>query len=151
MKLRTKPQAGQPFKIHSYIGTDVALPGETGERPPRSAKLVVDVDMGSYPGGGDFRIYRLCANRKRSMWILWRSGEDEDGAYTQHSRIATGRPYRGYAARLAAKQLLTKAWQDERDREDWRPPSALVMNAGLLDRDDIRQIKQTVFGEDAVC
>ena len=35
------------FKIHSYVGTDIALPGQTGERPPRSAKLVVDIDMGN--------------------------------------------------------------------------------------------------------
>jgi hypothetical protein len=141
----------QRFKVQSYIGTDIALPGETGERPPRSAKLVVDLDMGSHPGGGDFRIYLLSTNRERSLWILWLNVEDENGNYTQYSRIATGQPYRGYPAKFAAEQLLIKAWQDERDIEDgpWSsgPPEVLVMNAGLLNKEDIRRIKLTVFGE----
>lgn len=135
------------FKIRSYIGTDIALIGQTGERPPRSAKLVVDADMGSFPGGGDFRIYRISTNRQRLMWILWRTGEDENGAYTQHARVATGRPYRGYPAKFAAEQLLTKVWQDERDKEEWVPERWFVMNAGLLNQEDINRIKLTVFGE----
>ena len=152
LKHRTKPRTGQHFKVHSYIGTDIALLGETGERPPRSAKLVADLDMGSTPGSGDFRIYRLSTNRERSSWILWLSGEDENGAYSLHCRIATGRPYRGYPAKFAAEQLLTKAWQEERDIEvktwpDIRPPEALVMNAGLLNQEDISRIKLAVFSE----
>jgi hypothetical protein len=150
------------FKIHSYVGTDIALPGQTGERPPRSAKLVVDIDMGSNPGSGDFRIYRISSNRERLLWILWLSAEDEDGAYTQHCRVATGRPYRGYPAKVAAEQLLTKAWQDERDKYSdqfqhiellvpkgtlWIPHDTLVMNVGLLNQEDINRIRLTVFGE----
>jgi hypothetical protein len=41
----------QHFKVHSYIGTDIAQLREDGERPPRSAKMVVDLDLGSSPGG----------------------------------------------------------------------------------------------------
>jgi hypothetical protein len=147
LRHRTKPRTGQRFKMHSYVGTDIALLGETGERPPRSAKLVADLDLGSTPGSGDFRIYRLSTNRERSSWILWLSGEDENGAYSLHCRIATGRPYRGLSAKFAAEQLLTKAWQDERDKWDWVPPEALVMNAGLLNQEDISGIKLAVFGE----
>ena len=43
--------------------------------------------------------------------------EDADGEPLYY-RIATGRPYRGYGARLAAEQLLIKAWQAERDELD---------------------------------
>jgi hypothetical protein len=140
-----KSRGQQKFKVRSYIETNLFR--ESRERPPKSAKLVVDVDMGSTPGGGDFRIYLLSANRERSSWILWLNREDENGAYTQYFRIATGRPYRGHPARFAAEQLLTKTWQDERDMCGWVPPEALVLNAGLLNQGDVRRIKLTVFGE----
>jgi len=90
--------------------------------------------MGSGPGSGDFRIYLLSTNRERSLWILWLMGENEKPLYC---RIATGRPYRGSPAKFAAERLLTKSWQDERDTEGWHPPEALVLNAGLLNREDI--------------
>ena len=139
---RKKPQIRPEFKAHSRIGTIMSQDRMGKDRPPRSAKLVAELDMGSTPGSGDFRIYLLCTNRERSSWILWLDTEDENGAYNQFVRIATGRPYRGYPAKFAAEQLLTKAWQEERDIEakawhDIDPAEALVMNAGLLNQEDI--------------
>ena len=103
----------QPFEIQSYIGGDIAEPREDGERPPRSAKFVVYLDMGSGPGGGDYRTYLLCTNRERSDWTLWLRCNDYDLGKPLYGRIATGWPYRGYEARFAAEQLLIKSWQDE--------------------------------------
>lgn len=142
---RTKLQTQPEFKIHSYIGTDIAQLREDGERPPKSAKLVANLDMGSGPGSGDFRIYLLSTNRERSLWILWLKAGD----YLEHAccRVATGRPYRGLSAKFAAEQLLIKSWQDERDKEEWFPVDWLVMNAGLLNQEDISRIKLAVFGE----
>ena len=45
----------QPFDVQSYVGSDIAQLSGDGERPPRSAKLVGSLDMGSGPGGGDYR------------------------------------------------------------------------------------------------
>jgi hypothetical protein len=111
---------------------------------------VVDLDMGSGPGSGDFRIYLLSTNRERSLWILWLRGENPEKYRPAfwHCRVATGRPYRGYSAKFAAEQLLIKSWQDERDKMQWVPPQALVMNAGLLNEEDIDRIKVAVFGEE---
>jgi hypothetical protein len=54
-----KSENRQPFAVRSYIkkwnSSDLAQI-RAGERPPRSAKLVADLDMGSSPGGGDFRM-----------------------------------------------------------------------------------------------
>jgi hypothetical protein len=138
------------FEVQSHIGTDIYGFREDGERPPRSAKLVADLDMGSHPGGGDFRKYLLSTNRERSSWILWVEGEDEESSrpHSLYCRAATGRPYRGYPARFAAEQLLIKAWQDERDLWHWVPPEASIMTPGLLSQEDINRIKGIVFGDD---
>src|SRR3954454_14663473 len=95
----------QPFEIQSYVGSDIAQLREDGERPPRSAKFVVDLDMGSGPGGGDYRTYLLSTNRERSLWILWLRGNDYDSGKPMYYQVATGWPYWGYAARFAAEQL----------------------------------------------
>ena len=134
----------QPFEAHSYIGSDIAQLREDGKRPPRSAKLVAYLDMGSGPVGGDYRRYLLCTNRERTLWNLWLIGVNEKLLYCE---VAMGQPYRGYPARFAAEQLLIKSWQDERDLEGWHPRKALVMNAGLLNQEDIRRIELAVFGE----
>jgi hypothetical protein len=145
LRHRTKPQTGQRFEAHSYVGTDIGQLHEDGERPPRSAKLVVDLDLGSHPGGGDYRTYLLSTNRQRSAWTLWIRGNDWDKPL--YCRIATGRPYRGYPARFAAEQLLIKSWKDARDKEGWHPPWASVFEPGLLNHEDVDRIKLAVFGE----
>jgi hypothetical protein len=135
-------QSRQQFKVKCYTGRQLR---EDGERPPRSAKLVVSVDMGSGPGGGDHRSYLLSTNRERSLWVLWLRGDDWE--VPLYCRIATGRPYRGYPARFAAEQLLIKSWQDEHDKEKRLPPYVSVWTTGLLTDEDIRRIKRTVFGQ----
>jgi hypothetical protein len=40
-----KAENRQQFEVQSYIGSEVAQLHEDGERPPRSAKLVVGLDM----------------------------------------------------------------------------------------------------------
>jgi len=145
LRHRRKLPTGQHFKVHSYIGTDIALFHEDGERPPRSAKLVVDFDLGSHPAGGDYRTYLLSSNRQRSAWTLWIRGNDWDKPL--YCRIAAGRPYRAYPARFAAEQLLIKSWQDARNKEEWLPPYACVLKPGLLNQEDINRIKLAVFGE----
>jgi hypothetical protein len=133
-----KSRNQQHFKVHSYIGEL----REDGERPPRSAKMVVDLDLGSSPGGGDLRTYFLSTNRNRSAWILWLRGNDWHKPL--YCKMATGEPYHGYPARFAAEQLLIRSWQDE----GLRPPYVTVSGEGLLTKQDIQRIKATVFGED---
>jgi hypothetical protein len=131
------------FEVQSYIGSEIAELREDGERPPRSAKMVVELDLGSGPGGGDYRTYLLSTNRERSLWILWSRAYEDKPLYC---RIATGRPYRGYPARFAAEQLLIKSWQDERDLEGLLPDCARVLREGLLNKQDIHRIKMAVLG-----
>lgn len=144
MSPRTKVQTRPEFKVRSHVGTDIAQYHEDGERPPRSGKLVVDLDLGSHPGGGDYRTYLLSTNRPRSLWTLWIRANDWDKPL--YCRVATGQPYRGYPAKFAAEQLLIKSWQDERDKWGWVPAWALVLEPGLLRQEDINRIKLAVFG-----
>ncbi len=53
------------LEVQSYIGSEIAQMGSQGERPPRSAKLVVSVDMGSGPGGGDYRTYLISTDERK--------------------------------------------------------------------------------------
>jgi hypothetical protein len=46
MRQAMKSENGQHFDVQSYIGTDIAQMRADGERPPRSAKLVVDLEIG---------------------------------------------------------------------------------------------------------
>jgi hypothetical protein len=137
MRQTMKSENRQPFEVQSYVG------GEDGERPPRSAKMVAHLDLGSGPGGGDYRTYLLSTNRERSLWILWL-----DWDKPLYCRVATGRPYRGYTARFAAEQLLIKSWHHERAVYGWLPDCALVLQEGLLNKEDIHRIKMAVLGED---
>jgi hypothetical protein len=146
-----KSENRQYFEVQSYIGTDIA-DITRGERPPRSAKLVVELDMGGCPGYDLFRGYLLSTNRERSSWILWLEGNHPDGYGRPflYCRMAEGRPYRGYTAKFAAEQLLIKSWQDERDKWGLDRPCGSVLRAGLLKQKDINRIKVTVFGEETI-
>ena len=126
----------------SYIGSDIAEIGFQDDRPPRSAKFVVSLDMGSGPGGGDYRTYLLCTNKERSSWNLWM----EYSGHGQYCRIAWGEPYRGIPAERAAELLLTKSWEDERDIEGLYSYGKLsVEGDGLLTAMDIHRIERGVF------
>jgi len=143
MKSKNPP----PFKVRSYIGTDIAQFLESGgERPPRSAKLVAALDIDPSPGSSDYRIYLLSTNQKRSSWILWQRA-DTDYLPNSYCRVAAGRPYRGYEAKFAAEQLLTKSLEDERDKWGNVPMHAHVDKAGLLTKEDIDRITLAVFGK----
>ena len=126
----------------SYIGSDIAEIGLSNERPPRSAKFVVSLDMGSGPGGGDYRTYLLCTDKERAYWNLWM----EYSGHGQYCQIAWGRPYRGIPAERAAELLLTKSWEDERDLEGLYSYGKLsVEESGLLTAMDIHRIERGVF------
>ncbi len=74
---------------------------------------------------------------------------DYDTGKRTYGRVASGSPYRGYPAKYAAEQLLTKVLEEERDI-GWVEQSPWgVMEAGLLDADDIERIGMTVFAEEA--
>jgi hypothetical protein len=49
MRQAVRTENRQPFEVQSYIGTDIAQMRDDGERPPRSAKLVVDLEIGPNP------------------------------------------------------------------------------------------------------
>ena len=116
-------------------------------RPPRSAKLVADIDFGSGPGGGDYRTYFLCTDKTRSGWYLWLRLFDEDIGKPKYHMEAYGKPYRGYPAKYAAEQLLTEVLEEQRDDGTWTAsPPWYVMKPGLLSTDDIQQIGLNLFG-----
>ena len=128
--------------MDSYIGIGIAQIGYDDDRPPRSAKFVVSLDMGSGPGGGDYRTYLLCTDKERSSWNLWM----EYSGHRQYCRIAWGRPYRGIPAERAAELLLTKSWEDERDLEGLYFYGKLcVEGEGLLSAMDIHRIERAVY------
>ncbi len=82
--------SNQNFETQSYIGSDIAQMGYEGERPPRSARFVVAIDMGSGPGGGDYRTYLLSTDKERSGWTLWQMGHDYDTGKRLYCRVAYG-------------------------------------------------------------
>ena len=128
--------------MDSYIGSGIAQIGYDDDRPPRSAKFVVSLDMGSGPGGGDYRTYLLCTDKTRSYWNLWM----EYSGHGQYCRIAWGEPYRGIPAERAAELLLTKSWEDERDIEGLYSYGKLsVEGDGLLTAMDIHRIERAVY------
>ena len=59
--------------------------------------------------------------------------------------MAYGSPYRGYPAKYAAEQLLTKLLEDESHIGWVASPPWHVMKPGLLDSDDIQRIGSAVF------
>jgi hypothetical protein len=110
---------------------------------------VVDLEIDPNPAGGVYRTYLLSTNRERSAWTLWLKGENPDASRPRflYCPIAIGRPRRGYPAGFAAEQLLIKSWQDERDKWGLAPVKVFIWKSGLLTKQDIHRIKQTVFGE----
>jgi hypothetical protein len=140
-----KSSQDQRFTIESFAGVDL---GQLAEKPPRSRKLVAYIDFGSGPGGGDYRTYFLSTDKERSAWYLWLMVPDFDTGKRTYGRVAYGSPYRGHPAKYAAKQLLTKTLEDDRDVAWVAPPPWSVMEPGLLDSDDIRRIGLAVFGAD---
>ena len=151
--LAMKSPNRQPFSAESAesnAAQDIEIMRELDQRPPRSAKLVACIDFGSGPGGGDYRTYLLSTDRGRSGWSLWLMVSDYDTGKQIYCEAASGSPCRGYSAKYAAEQLLTKVLEDERDIGWADPPPWGVMEAGLLDADDIERIGTTVFAEDAL-
>src|SRR4051812_16613944 len=122
--------------VECYIGSEIAQMRSNGERPPRSAKLLARVDLGGGPGGGDYRAYFLSSDVERSGWTLWQSGADYDTGKPFYCRVAHGTPYRGVKANDAAEQLLTKAWEYERDLEGSEPQWVIIEEPGLLGLED---------------
>ena len=114
------------------------------EQPPRSAKVVASVDMGSGPGGGDYRTDLLSTDRKRSGWTLWAGGDDSAGGRKLYCTIAWGKPFRGYSARYAAEHLLAKSWEDE-VALGCLGTRVVVTAPGLLTEEDVRRVAQRVF------
>jgi hypothetical protein len=133
------------FEVLSFIGSEIAEMGY-GERPPRSAKFVASIDMGSGPGGGDYRTYLLSTDKYRSCWTLWREGSDYDSGKRAFCRVAYGTPYRGRSAEYAAARLLTKAWADERD-QGMLEPHPFVEAEGVLTAAHIERILRQVYDE----
>jgi hypothetical protein len=142
----------QPFEVQSYIGTDIAQLRDDGERPPKSAKFVADLEIDPNPAGGVSYTYLLSANRERSSWILWLKGENPEAERPPflYCRIATGRPYHRYDAKFAAEQLLMKSWQDERDVGRSAPMEICIWKPGLLTKQDIGRVIVAVFGDHRV-
>src|SRR4051794_13893966 len=126
------------LEVQSYVGSDIAQMGSQRERSPRAAELVASIDMGSGPGGGDYRTYLLSTDRERSGWTLWQKGSDYDTGKVLYCRVAYGTPGRGIHPKDAAEELLTKTWQAERDLEGVLPHRILVELAGLLTARTIR-------------
>ena len=141
-------QSNQNFEMQSYIGSESWYMVSEGERPPRSAKLVARIDMGSGPGGGDYRTYLLCTDKKRSGWWLWLMRSDYETGKPLYCTVAYGRPYRGYPAKWAAELLLTRSWEDEHALEglgDLGRPYVVIEEDGLLTAEDIERIELAVF------
>jgi len=88
------------------VGCDFFELAADGERPPRSAKLVASLDLGSGPGGGDYRKYYICSDKHRTGWALWEMINDYDTGRPIYARRAWGEPYKGYRAVEAAKRAF---------------------------------------------
>src|SRR5262245_25027324 len=107
------------FKTDSYAGSDIAELRLDGEKPPRTAKLVVELSWSWGPAHSRTSTYLLSTDRKRSAWYLWERGTDYDTGKSMYARAAWGEPYHGYSASFAAKHLLAAAWQGEMNQGWW--------------------------------
>lgn len=132
------------FEVESYIGTPMAEFQSDAPRPPRTARMVVAVDMGSGPGGGDYRTYLLSSDQSRSCWILWAKSADYDTGRPVYCRMGSGEPYRGITAKDAAEYLLAITWADE-IAEGWLG-QVLVTEPGLLTAEDVARIERRAHG-----
>jgi hypothetical protein len=143
-----KPHPQKPFEIQTRVGIDLEELSTWGEHPPRSAKLVAHIDFGSGPGGGDYRMYLLSTDKNRTEWRLWLRYSDYDNGKATFYMIAYGAPFRGNSARYAAEQLLTKVLRDEL-KIDWvRLECWSVMEAGLLNAEDVDRIAEQLIDEE---
>ena len=133
----------KPFQVQSYIGSEIAQMRRGGERPPRSAQVVASLDMGSGPGGGDYRTYLLSFDE--AGWTLWQEGTDYDTGEPLFCRVAYGWPYQEDELESAAERLLTRVWEDEL-AEGTMPSAVGVVAPGLLTEDGIARLALRIFG-----
>ena len=141
MKSSTKQQ----FSTTSYAGVGIEQMHEPGTRPPSEAQLVVYLDCGSGPGGGDYRTYFISADKNRSVWELWQMISDYDTGESIYVIVAYGEPFQGYSAKQAAELLLTKSLIDDHDIEWVSEPPWTIMKSGLLEPVDIERIEHAIL------
>jgi len=134
------------FEISNNIGCDFFELAADGERPPRSAKLVADLDFGSGPGGGDYRKYYLCSDKHRTGWALWEMINDYDTGRPIYARRAWGEPYKGYPAVEAAKRMMLDCLLAE--SRLWEVNEIRACGEGLLGGEDFDRILE-IIEEDA--
>jgi hypothetical protein len=113
-------------------------------RPGCTSEFVASIDMGSGPGGGDYRTYRLSTDKLKSCSILWEERSDYDSGKRVFCRVACGEPNRGRSAEFAAALFLKKVWEDERDA-GMLEPHLLVEAEGFAEQ--IKRILRTVYDE----
>jgi len=133
----------QPFEISNMVGCDFFELAADGERPPRSAKLVASLDMGSGPGGGDYRKYYICSDKHRTGWALWEMINDYDTGRPIYARRAWGEPYKGYPAVEAAKRMMLDCLLAE---DKYRTEIRVEVD-GLLDGNDFDRILEIIEEE----
>jgi hypothetical protein len=141
--MKEQSSAAPAFKVHSYIGSEIAdFDPERKERPPRTAKLVVGGDWSWSPAHSRSARYFLCTNRARSCWILWEEGFDDNTGKELYARVAFGYPYRGVPPKTAAEYLLRETWKDGATVYDQEIGGFCVAEPGLLDAADVERIEE---------
>jgi len=135
----------EAFEISNNVGCDFFELAADGERPPRSAKLVASLDLGSGPGGGDYRKYLICSDKHRTGWALWEMINDYDTGRPLYARRAWGEPYKGYSAREAAKRMMLDCLLAE--SRLWMVNEIRVEVDGLLDGNDFDRIMEILAEE----
>jgi hypothetical protein len=132
------------WPVQCYVGSEIGELRTDGERPPRSARFVAELDLGSGPGGGDYRKYYLSTDRKRRFWILWLRA-DLDGV-AHYCRVALGERDRPMTPKQAASLLLKESWKEEY-RQGRLPTPVGIWELGLLDEADVRRIEAAALEE----
>ncbi len=139
------------FKAASFVGSEIAELRSNGEKPPRTAKLVVALDWSWSPAHFRTATYFLSAHPRRNLWTLWEKGSDYDTGKPTYARVAWGAPCPGYSAAFASKQLLAETWRTEislgglLDVQDFLSPA--VDQEGLLTKSDIEAIGNSISKE----
>jgi hypothetical protein len=101
------------FTSDSFIGSEIAEFRLNGEKPPRTAKLVVSLSWSWSPAHYRSATYQLSANPRKNRWTLWEKSSDYDTGKPMYACVALGEPYKGCSPELASKELLTAAWRGE--------------------------------------
>ncbi len=117
-------------------------------RPPRSARLVANLDWSWSPAHYSVSRYWICTDRSRSAWHLWEESPDYDTGKPCFSVAAYGSPYKGIDTREAARQLLTAAWRHEWELYDTPGKGTEVREPGVLSETDIRKIEEDAYSDD---